>query len=1111
MHQVRSAIVFFSEKTGVSPLLKNALQQMGIKLLLPHHLSKNGDSVSLIIIERPAEYALKICDNLRKTKDFAHVPIIVILESSNKADSSKFTEFQADVLLQPLTVFDLQRHLKEKLTVARKVFETAADPVASPPPVSSAPPETGAGKVVTAGSKPSGLESKSPAQNKGHAGNTVAKEESKVVTTPNDLKDDIPSSPRLLPVTTKPVTAAKDNGVRCMRCQRWQARREDAFCSRCGEPLIALELSPEVITFEPLGNQKIGKLIELRNTGQNPLRITFNLQDDQQLAKRFSLRAPEAVLDGQSVEDQLIILDAHGLDLTTSHEALLEINTNERGYRRRQVKLVVESLAKPRVIAEPTYIYALQIENQTWDFKLANDGGGTLKLEHVRLDISKDNIEGFSLESREPVTVKGGQAVPVHLAVPALSLNKGKYPTTLSWKFKDYKPSTVNVTIEVIQPPKLNVHPQELDFGVVSTRRSKTLILELNNSGGENLHITSIDLPGKWMRIESEQPPPYVLAPGTSQIVRLTVIGADELEGDYYESLTIHSNSFESSELHVPLSLQFVIPKDYDSYIGMDFGTTGSCVAVLSDGEPSLIPLDSNEGNSQANQFIMPSVLYFQENGKVLTGWDALMESGYDSTNAVTSVKRALGLKQNQTLAGREYSPTELTAKIIEELIVRTEDGLFKRNEYKTPRRAVVTIPVGLMDQQKHKALLDACEMAGLETFRSAKHGMLINEAHAVALHYLNKMKGRRAGGDKAEQLPLVDNDREIVLIFDFGGGTLDCELIEIERSQKKTTLRILAPGGDPRLGGEDIDWALAKLLAAKAKEQYPEFDENCVIDENLKRRYRYVKGVYSRAINSRAAFKREAERAKIQLSTAAVAEVKIHPLLRKGATYDQPYLRDQAKDTHFEVKIHQAEFEQVLKPFLDRAVSAVEDVCHWAGVELKDVRTILHAGRSSRIPQVKAEIKKLLENADDRSELIEPKVCVALGAAFWGKIKDRLSANFEVIGSPIQRMYDIGYKDVDAYTYDDVFVPIFYARTEPPTEKTIEIPRAGRDVYELPLVISRGRANNVARKWKEIGKVRIIAHGTTDETISVCFRLNVDGIIEVVYNDQTQIFEFED
>jgi molecular chaperone DnaK len=1072
----RLALLFVDQGESLNNLAI-ILKDANIAPLLPHQLANTSGPVSIVIVERAAPNVISICSNLRRQDDFKDVPILVLLESAGPDQIAQLTSLDADLFFKPVVAKALSRYLTTKLP---PVLVEPEDPIA---PIRSRRSKKDAQAQQRKVSK----------LDQADGGSKTRSEPAQPV-----LDDVIPSSNRLLPVGAAAVLIPK-GGLLCSQCSRWRVRREDAFCSRCGKALAILEM-PDKVVFEPRGRHKVGQLIELKNAGQNPLRLSLGVVGENELAKRFTLHTEVTGLAGDHAEHLLATFDAEGLDLTTRYQAVLQITSNAEGYSKRTISLVVERLPIPRLVAEESYLYVLAVENQ-WDFRLANDGGGTLTLSTARLTGSESTPGSMvDLELLNRVVLKEGESMVVRARMPPLDVSPGKSIKKLTLEFAHGNRLEANVTFDVIRPARLAVQPPELDFGVVSTHRSGKLSLTLYNGGGEDLVVDSVKPAVDWL--ECSVNTPLRLSPNATHPVDVLVHGAPERTGDGVGEISIDSNSYEGAEQTIPVIVKFVEPGSYEAYVGIDFGTTASCVAVLDkDDQAFVIPLDPVPPGSGSDPRIMPSVLFFQPDGSVIAGREALNDADIQPANAVTSIKRVLGSKHKKTLAGREFDPTELTSKIIEQLMLRTENALFDLGEYKTPRRAVVTVPVEVFDNQR-RALLEACKMVGLEMHSASRHGVVIDEAHAAALYYLSKKEVQAA----------AENGPERLLIFDFGGGTLDCALIEIEAAKEKVRLKTLAPFGDPRLGGDDIDWALVGLLADKAKQRHPDFDINCLGSEQKFNHYFRTPEIARAAYTTRARFKRQAEVAKITLAGASAVELTIEPLLRIGATPLESYIMNGAGPARFEVTLNRDELEAVVEPFLLRAASVVETICQRASVPPEEVQTILHVGRTSLLPMVRDRINELLPNATDRSELIEPKLCVALGAAFWGQIKDQPRSNFEFVGGANQLIHDVGYIDFSPSTMRQVFVTIFSAQTEFPCEKLIELPRT-KEMITVQLVENRGNKSVIDGnpEIKRTGRVRIDARGVEGATIEVGFAIDENRVLQMTANGKTQNIELVD
>lgn len=1146
MPQKKCALIFSQDPEGKGiPALRQTLERTQINPILPHQMTPEAGRVVVIIIERPAANAATILANIRRHEEFSKLPILVILESAERAQAAQFSAHKADVLFKPVNATALQRYMEGLNGAApdRKAGAEGASGGAGPlgelferpAQKSREPPAPARGKSEEKGDAERAA-SKPPQGGKSSAGSTQAKSQldAKIEQAVVDLErvakavgekaraapqaggrraekervleDVIPPYTSSMLLSAQPRSAeAKKGGAPCANCRRWKARREDPSCSRCGAALIALELPGDEVSFEPLGDHTVGVLLDLRNAGQNSLWMSFRVVADEQLARRFKLHTAEAVLEGKDARRQLITFDARGLDLTTGYQGSLEIVTNERGLSRRSLKLVVERKSVPRVEKLSGYVFALGSEN-VWEFGLANDGGGTLRLQGASLDAWKDFAEGAQLGVPAPFEVRGGQTAVVRLRVPELNLPIGPHTRKLVWKFEHHPPLSTDFTFEVKRPPSIAVRPLELDFGVVSASRSKSLNIELVNNGGEELVVESVRPSEKvapWLECRASVPFPLRIPPGDVRLVEMLARGGQGEAGEQRGEVVVRSNSFQNPAQAVNVAAEFVSPTSYEHYVGIDFGTTASCVAVLDrERRPTLLEIDpfDHDPALKGDPRLMPSVLFFHDDGRVIAGREALVYAAAEPHKSVASIKRSLGLKQKKVIADKEYDAVGVTSQIIEQLLQRAEDGLFQLGEYKTPSDAVLTVPIEFLDSQR-RALLEACAQAGLNTESSSQQGIVIDEAQAAALYYLS----RKDPEESTQEL-------ERVLIFDWGGGTLDCALTEIEGSEGRLVMRTLALGGDPRLGGEDIDWALVGLLADKAKDAFPEFDKHCLDDSKFEHHYRSLP-VLSAAYQTRAQFKRRAEAAKIALGRETAATVTVTPLLRVGATPIEPYITDGAgRQAAVEATLTRDELELVLSKFLESAARVVNTLCERAATRLSDVHTILHTGRTSLLPMVRKHINRMLPDAKDRSDLVGQKVCVAMGAAFWGHIKDLPDADFEFIGAANRSIHDIGYKKtVFLGGIRDVFVPVFGAQTAFPCEKVVEFGRT-KETIKLEMYENRGKNTAVSgnSEISYIGSVRIDTRGMTGERVPVRFVLNENRMLEIIANERRQVIELD-
>lgn len=420
MSQARRALIFASQK-GADIALINALEELRISTLWPWQQADPASEVVIIIIDRPALNALKICSNLRSQPQFATVPMLILLSEAESHAVGQFSGFNTDALTKPLRYQALHRYISSKISsLTTSELKTKILP---PDPSQDLP------GAVNPYEKETELI--------GISGAVALMRARESMELPPD--DVIPTSELLFPMEVD--AQALSNGiVLCDKCGLWECRREDSFCAGCGEPLAVLSITNDVVSFEPMGAHRVGNLVEIKNGGLNPLRMVFKV--DGQIASRFTTHTNEAILDVGKTGHLLVTLDARNLNLATSYDAVLEIICNEKGRSTRQVKLEVERRSLARITPRDSYTAITGVQNQ-WEFELANIGGGTLSLARVTLD-------DMELDFDRPVHVKGGQSLTVIVRTPGLDLSIGTHVREIFWEFVQEGPTSVQVTIQAI-------------------------------------------------------------------------------------------------------------------------------------------------------------------------------------------------------------------------------------------------------------------------------------------------------------------------------------------------------------------------------------------------------------------------------------------------------------------------------------------------------------------------------------------------------------------------------------------------------------------------------------------------------------------------------------
>ncbi|KJD34245.1 molecular chaperone DnaK [Tamlana sedimentorum] len=481
--------------------------------------------------------------------------------------------------------------------------------------------------------------------------------------------------------------------------------------------------------------------------------------------------------------------------------------------------------------------------------------------------------------------------------------------------------------------------------------------------------------------------------------------------------------------------------------IGIDLGTTNSCVSVMEGNEPVVIP--NAEGKRTT-----PSVIAFVEGGEIKVGDPAKRQAVTNPTKTVYSIKRFMGNKYSESkneaervpykvvkgdndtprvdIDGRLYTPQELSAMILQKMKKTAEDYLGT-----DVSRAVITVPAYFNDSQR-QATKEAGEIAGLKVER------IINEPTAAALAYGLDKKG---------------SDQKIV-VFDFGGGTHDVSILELGDG----VFEVLSTDGDTHLGGDDVDEKIINWLADEFQaEESMDLRKDPMSLQRLKE---------------------AAEKAKIELSSSAQTEINL------------PYITATASGPkHLVRTLTRSKFEQLIDDLVKRTIEPCESALKAAGLSKSDIDEVILVGGSTRIPAVQAAVEKFFGKAPSKG--VNPDEVVSLGAGIQGGV---LTGDVKDV-----LLLDVTPLSLGIETMGNVFTKLIEANTTIPTKKSQVFSTAADNQPSVEIHVLQGE-RAMAADNKTIGRFHLdgippARRGTPQ--IEVTFDIDANGIIKVSAEDK--------
>ena len=482
--------------------------------------------------------------------------------------------------------------------------------------------------------------------------------------------------------------------------------------------------------------------------------------------------------------------------------------------------------------------------------------------------------------------------------------------------------------------------------------------------------------------------------------------------------------------------------------IGIDLGTTNSCVAVLEGGKPIVI------ANSEGGR-TTPSMVAFAKGDARLVGQLAKRQSVTNAQNTVHSIKRFIGRRWEETeeersrtpykclpgrdntvdvkIKNRQYTPQEISAMILQKLKTDAESFLGE-----PVNQVVITVPAYFTDAQR-QATKDAGTIAGLEVLR------IVNEPTAAALAY---------GLDKQDR-------EEKILVFDLGGGTFDVSILQLGNG----IFEVKATSGNNHLGGDDFDNVIVRWMI---KAFYAQEEIDLRTDKMALQRMREA-----------------AEKAKIELSTAPSTSINL------------PFITaDETGPKHLEMELSRAKFEELSKKLIQKTLEPVQAALKDADLSPQEIDRIILVGGSTRIPAVQQAIQTVFQDVQiDRS--VNPDEAVAAGAAIQGGVLDGEVEDVLLL--------DITPLSLGIETLGEVFTKIIERNTTVPTSKSQIFSTAADGQTTVEIHVLQGE-RAMAKDNKSLGKflltgIPVAPRGVPQ--IEVAFEIDVNGILQVSAQDK--------
>ena len=776
----------------------------------------------------------------------------------------------------------------------------------------------------------------------------------------------------------------------CLKCDvGWKILMHERYCGYCGCEVFSFSVEWESDPLFYIGDRtdirELAILVE--NTGAIP--ITFQpIQVHSRNAFTLSLTDKSFTVQPGKIYTTEVQVDPE--KFTMEHQEEIIVCAQDAPPNQDSIKsLEFRTLPLPDFTLKPSSVsveYPKSRKTETIGFNIEFQQNPF----HIEdIDSSEEWINNVDL-SNAPETVR--------LEINCNQLKDGHNSETLYFKLRGpSKPIEKQIKIHtqiLPEPPKLFVQEENVE---ISQNRKKNHVIRLENRGEDPLTVKKIDLADSSDLVQlPDLKFPIIIEGGKERNIEVSV-SSDNIQPETHSvKFTIISDCASAPEYHYTLNVTVKERKEYPYYLALDFGTTNSCCAYIDDKtyELKLLPLEDSgaDGNVMPNLseiMIMSSSIIYRAEPRDGRDYDVGSKAETDRTDTkdgpyfISSVKRWLGYGWHRQFPNEQWQPVEVVSHILKHIINKAEDYLEQQNIPSKITRCAVTHPTKFNTKQQD-ALRQAFESIGITDL------ILIDEASAASM------------GIIFENYDSLPEDYRL-LVYDFGGGTIDIVLSQVTKKGNDIAIEPLARDGDPKYGGDNVTQAIVDYVLSEYKRRIEEISPGHNFDIPYFGPGQILQpsgntDIDDAARNNSINLYRRAEEIKKELGTLSETGFALELNIVEGtpqrlSDFIRKILEKQIQDENtltertqsiLDVKLSEDQFQRFIEPALNKTFTMINTMIAESGKRLPDL--VILAGQSSKMRFVKQMMSEHFKNKYEKDIELRldehPKTCVVMGAA---------------------------------------------------------------------------------------------------------------------------------